>query len=79
MSLSSFSLQALREGLFGTIQSAESALENYLLKPIDIGYLKRAIEKFNNINRTVSFNENFAEAIQNISKQYKNRFTLSCG
>jgi DNA-binding LytR/AlgR family response regulator len=57
---------------------------DYLLKPISIADLKVAIEKFNNLNRSAVADENSAEVIQNVSKQYigkqhKTRFMVKTG
>ncbi len=54
---------------------------DYLLKPIGIEDLRKAIakyNKFNNYNHS-SILENIANAYQSINKQYKNRFMVKMG
>jgi len=54
---------------------------DYLLKPIGIEDLKRALDKFKKFNRNSQaiLLENMAHAYQNISKTYKNRFMVKTG
>jgi DNA-binding LytR/AlgR family response regulator len=54
---------------------------DYLLKPIGIEELRRAIEKYKKYNKadqTLLF-DNIIHAYQSISKQYKNRFLVKIG
>ena len=54
---------------------------DYLLKPIGIGDLKEALDKYNRLkenNQAFKFNE-LASVYETINKQYKNRFMVKMG
>ena len=63
------------------IKAFEINSVDYLLKPIGIEELRRAIEKFkklNGLNQALIL-ENISNAYQGINKQYKNRFMVKIG
>jgi len=63
------------------IKAFEINSVDYLLKPIGIQELSRAIEKFkklNGINQALIL-ENISNAYQSINKQFKNRFMVKIG
>lgn len=63
------------------IKAFEINSVDYLLKPIGIEELTRAVEKFkklNGLNQSLVL-ENISNAYQGINKQYKNRFLVKIG